>query len=104
MVQPVKKTNVIGSKPDNENDLPDDEDLDLQPWEEDLAQWADDEAQENETTRFILYRRTPSNKGKEKVWEWFDEVPSSHDIGVRFGGGSYSAYMVLPTLKKGKPR
>lgn len=79
---------------------PEDEDLGDLPWEEDLRQWDIEERQENEISRFVLYRRILGVKGggKEKIWEWSDEIPGSHEIGIRFGGGRYAAYLILPKI------
>ncbi len=81
------------------------EDVDQLPWEEDLAQWEAEEKQENEYSRLVLYRRQENNKGQEKVFEWVDENPGSHAIGMEFGGGRYTAYLILPPRENGgKPR
>ncbi len=75
------------------------------PWEEDLALWEQEERQDGDWFKLILYRRLDNGKGKEKVWEWMDENPGSHAIGMEFGGGKYTAFAILPPAKEGgKPR
>lgn len=74
------------------------------PWEDDLRQWEYEEKQAEESSRFTLFRRHASNKTNERVFEWFDEVPTGHEIGLRFGGGHYMAYLNLPRGKDKKPR
>lgn len=75
------------------------------PWEEDLALWEQEERQDGDWFKLILYRRLDNGKGKEKVWEWMDENPGSHAIGMEFGGGKYTAFAILPPAKQGgKPR
>ncbi len=44
-----------------------DEEIDQLPWEEDLALWEQEEKQEQETSKFILYRRPEGKNFKEKV-------------------------------------
>lgn len=69
------------------------------PWEQELEQWYTEEAMEGEVFRFVLYRRPGPNsmaRAREKVWEWEGEKPNSHEIGLRFGGGLYTGYGILP--------
>lgn len=89
---------------DDEDDDDDDPQNGYMPWEEDLRQWEIEEKQGDESSRFTLFRRHASNKTNERVFEWFDEVPTGHEIGLRFGGGHYMAYLNLPRFKDKKPR
>jgi len=109
-----KKPRKPSTKPaddeeDDDDDPKDGEDDDdpqngYMPWEEDLRQWEIEEKQGDESSRFTLFRRHASNKTNERVFEWFDEVPTGHEIGLRFGGGQYIAYLNLPRGKDKKPR
>lgn len=71
-------------------------------WESEIDDWVDTNKNESETLIFTLYKKN-RDKAKEQMYEWEDEIPRSHLIGCRFGGGSYLARVRLPDLK-GKKR
>jgi len=103
-----RKAKDVTPQPIDALDQADDDEIDSDPdqlpWEEDLTRWAMEEKYEGEYYRLVLFRRRESGKGKEKVWEWIDENPGSHEIGLMFGGGPYTAYMLLPRREGEKPR
>lgn len=71
-------------------------------WESEIDDWIDTNKNDSETLIFTLYKKN-KDKAKEQVYEWEDEIPRSHLIGCRFGGGSFLARVRLPDLK-GKKR
>lgn len=97
--KPAQAREPEPEEPDTPGDPGEDEEEDYLPWEEDLRQWDLEERQADEISRFTLFRRSASNKGNEKVFEWIGEIPSSHEIGLRFGGGMYTAYLLLPRIR-----
>lgn len=51
--------------------------------------------------RVTLYKFADKNQGARKavVYQWVDEYPSVHDIGLEFGGGRYVAFVTFPDKK-----
>lgn len=65
---------------------------DESPWDDELSAWAEGEEYEGTSLRIAIYRQATRGAPREKVWEYEDEVVSSHEIGLRFGGGRYSVF------------
>lgn len=80
---------VVGGKDDS--DIDDEKDVET-AWDDEIQEWEDDERFENTTLKISVYRQPLRGGEREKVWEYTDEIVSSHEIGKRFGGGRYSTY------------
>jgi len=61
-------------------------------WDDEIAEWEADDRFENTSLKISVYRQPLRGGEREKVWEFNDEIISTHEIGVRFGGGRYSTY------------
>lgn len=61
-------------------------------WDDEIQEWEDAEKFENTTLKISVYRQPLRGGEREKVWEFTDEIVSTHEIGKRFGGGRYSTY------------
>lgn len=62
------------------------------PWDEELAAWAEDETFQGTELRITVFKQEKRGGPKEKIWEYVDEIVTSHELGLRFGGGRYSLY------------
>lgn len=62
------------------------------PWDEELAAWAEDETFQGTELRITVFKQEKRGGPKEKIWEYLDEIVTSHELGLRFGGGRYSLY------------
>lgn len=81
---------AVGSEkdPDSEGDERDIE----TSWDDEIQEWEESERFENTTLKISVYRQPLRGGEREKVWEFTDEIVSTHEIGMRFGGGRYSTY------------
>lgn len=87
----VRPAGVTGEE-DEENLLGEgDEEADI-PWDDELAQWEEDESYQHTTLKITLFRQPKRGGEREKIWEYEDEIAGTHAIGLRFGGGRYSVY------------
>lgn len=93
----AKETTVTTTK---ETEL--DEDEIVKGWETEVEEWRQSNQGSDDVLIFTLYKKG-RDKAKEQVYEWEEEIPRSHYIGCRFGGGNYTARVRLPDLK-GKKR
>lgn len=69
-------------------------------WDDEIQEWEESDQFENTTLKISVYRQPIRGGEREKVWEFTDEIVSSHEIGQRFGGGRYSTYARI--FKDGK--
>lgn len=79
---------LSGNEGLDEFDGQDEAQIDVLPWDADLQEWADAENIEDSALKVGLYRVSKSGM-RERCWEWTDEIPNAHEVGLRFGGGRY---------------
>lgn len=60
------------------------------------SEWVDTIRNPDEAFTVTLYKYVDKVKNKkEYCYQWVDEIPSPHDIGIRFGGGRYRLYVTF---------
>ena len=71
-----------------------------------FSSWIEENKAEDQKATVSLYKFDDFKSGNDKsfVWEWENDIPSKHSIGLRWGGGRYLLLVTIPTNKKtGKP-
>lgn len=62
--------------------------------------WLEENRCENENSTFtILRQKKAPSTGIERVFEFENTIIKAHEIGLRYGGGSYTVVLNLPTKK-----
>jgi len=64
-------------------------------WDDELRAWEEEGAFEDSELRITVFRQSSKAGPVEKVWEYIDEPVTTHEIGLRFGGGRYRTYARL---------
>jgi hypothetical protein len=66
-----------------------------------LSEWIEKENFTNDESIATLYKHDNPKGGREKVqvWEWHNEIPSAHSIGLQFGSGRYTILFKIPKKK-----
>lgn len=94
MARPAKPT-----KPEPETDPNDEAILEADEieshWDDELRAWEEEGRFEDAELRITVFRQSAKSGPVEKVWEYIDEPVTTHEIGLRFGGGRYRTYARL---------
>ena len=69
---------------------------------DDLDRLLNEVIEENQTAKVSLYKYDNNTAGTEKsfIFEWENEIPSAHKIGLQFGSGRYMIIITVPKSKK----
>jgi len=71
---------------------------------DDIDSWLSTLPEDNEGLLAVLYKYKNPNTTKYKyAYQWQDEIPDAHDIGLRFGSGRYNLMLKIQD-EKGKKR
>lgn len=91
----VEGSQALGAQTDlDEFDDQDEAQTNALPWDADLLEWAEAENIEDTALKVSLYR-VAKNGMRERCWEWTDEIPNAHEVGLRFGGGRFMVHARL---------
>lgn len=71
---------------------------------DDIDSWLSTLPEENEGLLTVLYKyKNPNTTKYRYAYQWQDEIPDAHDIGLRFGSGKYNL-MLKARDEKGRQR
>jgi len=89
---------------DDVGGLPDVETEDLPLFDEKVSEWISRSGDESVCASMYIYKYDRSNK-KELCGKFVSpDIPDEHDIGIQFGGGSYSIVLHIPAYGGKKRR
>lgn len=74
------------------------EEIDDNDNHDDVSEWLETANAAAYGYKAVLYRIR--DRKKCIVWEYRNELPGIHDIGIKFGGGSYEMYIVINSKDK----